>query len=251
VPLVVAIIAAVVSVSSAILSLYGQRRIAILQDQLTREREQQSSKAKAEALLAKYRDPLLRAAQSMQTRFFNIVQLGFLRVYYNKSERDKKYAKTHTLYAIAEYLGWVEVVRREVQFLDLGDVEATRRLQGLLHAVSRALLTDEMPLNFRIFTGDQRAIGELMLTERNRGGEGTFFDCIRFAEFTHRIVNVEFSSWFETLLESIAMAANDPDPDYSRLVLVQHALIDLIDFLDPDRIRIPQNRERISFARKI
>lgn len=249
-PLVVAIIAAVVSVSSAILSLYGQRRIAVLQDQLAREREHQSSKGKAEALLAKYRDPLLRAAQSLQTRFFNIVQRGFLRIYYNKSERDKRYAKNHTLFAISEYLGWVEVVRREVQFLDLGDVEATRRLQELLHGVSRGLLTDGIPLDFRLFSGDQRAIGELMLTERSRG-EGTFFDCIGFAEFTHRIANSEFSAWFETLTESIETAANNPDPDCSRLVLVQHALIDLIDFLDPDRVRIPENREKISFARKV
>lgn len=249
-PLVVAIIAAVVSVSSAILSLYGQRRIAILQDQLAREREHQSSKAKAEALLAKYRDPLLRASQSLQSRFFNIVQLGFLRVYYNKSERDKRYARNHTLFAIAEYLAWVEVVRREVQFLDLGDVEATRRLQELLHKVSRGLLTDSIPLDFRLFTGDQRAIGELMLTERNRG-EGTFFDCIGFAEFSLRIAHSEFSTWFETLRESIETAANNPDPDYSRLVLVQHALLDLIDFLDPDSVRIPENRERIRFARKI
>ncbi len=104
-------------------------------------------------------NPLLRAAHGLQSRFFSIVQLGFLRIYYHRSERDKQYATNHTLYAIAEYLGWVEVVRREVQFLDLGDVESTRRLQELLYEISAGLLTDSLPLNFRFFGGDQRAIG--------------------------------------------------------------------------------------------
>jgi hypothetical protein len=249
-PLVVAIITAVVAVSSAIMSLYGQRRIAVLQEQLAREREHESREAKAEALLAKYRDPMLAAAHSLQCRFFSIVQLGFLRIYYNKTDRDKQYARNHTLYAIAEYLGWVEVVRREVQFLDLGDVESTRRLQELLHEISAGLVTDGIPLNFRLFSGYQRAIGELMLTERNRG-EGTFFDCIGFAEFSHRIANCEFSAWFETLTDSIEAAATSRDPDYSRLILVQHNLIDLIDFLDPGCVRIPKSRGKISFARSV
>ena len=248
--LAVAIIAAIVALVSAILSIYGQRRIALLQHKLARERDLQSREAKAEALLAKYRDPLIRSAYSLQSRFFSIVQLGFLRIYYNRSERDKHYAENHTLYTIAEYLCWVEVVRREVQFLDLGDVESTRRLQEILHEITSAFLTDGIPLNFRLFSGEQRAIGELMLKERNRG-EGTFFDCIGFAEFCRRITNHDISSWFEKLKESIKTVANDSDPDYSRLVIVQHGLINLIDFLDPEHVRIPKSREKIKYARPI
>lgn len=242
--LVIALIAAVVAIASAIISFFGQRKTTILQNDLTKEREQQSREARADALLSKYRDPLLRSAYSLQSRCFSIVQLDFLRIYYNKSERDKLYSKHHTLYVFAEYLGWVEVIRREIQFLDFGNIEATKRLQQLLHEVSFSFLTDGIPLNFRLFSGEQRAIGELILTDRNRG-DGATFDCIGFAEFSHRVSNDELSHWFEKLKESIETAANEDDPEYTRLTHIQHGLIDLIDFLDPDHIRIPSNREKI------
>jgi hypothetical protein len=250
VKLAVALISAVVALAGAILSLYGQRRIAFLQHTLTSQREAQTREAKAEALLAKYRDPLLRSAHSLQSRCYSIVQLGFLRIYYHKSDRDRQYATSHTLYVIAEYLGWVEVVRREVQFLDLGNIESTRRLQELLRAIKSAILTDGLPLDFRLFSGEQQAIGELMLIERDRG-EGTFFDCIGFAAFIKQINTGEFSHWFEKVAESIEAAACDSKSNHSRLIRLQHCLIDLIDFLDPDRTRIPDSRDKISNIRRL
>lgn len=248
--LIIAIISAIVAVSSAIVAVVGQRRITVLQHQFAQQREAQSREAKAEAVLAKYRDPLLRATFDLQSRLFSTVQLGFLRIYYNKSDADQQYAENHTLYALGEYFGWVEVVRREVQFLDLGDIAATRRLQELLQQITDTLNTDGMPLNFRLFRGEQRAIGELMLAERNRG-EGTFFDCIGFAEFTRKLDSPDFTRWFGKLKDSINIAATDSDADSTRLICVQHGLVDLIDFLDPDNIRIPSKREKITNVREI
>jgi hypothetical protein len=250
VELIIAIISAVVAVSSAIVAIVGQHRITVLQHQLAQQQELQSREAKAEALLAKYRDPLLRAAFDLQSRLFSTVQLGFLRIYYNKSDADQQYAEYHTLYALAEYFDWVEVVRREVQFLDLGDIAATRRLQELLQQIMDTLNTDGIQLNFRLFRGEQRAIGELMLAERNRG-EGTFFDCIGFAEFTQKIDNPNFTRWFGKLKDSIKIAATDSDADSTRLIRVQHGLVDLIDFLDLDCIRIPSKREKITHVLEI
>ena len=89
-----------------------------------------------------------------------------------------------------------------------------------------------------------------MLVERDRG-ERTHFDCIGFAEFTTKLEDDEFSDWFTNLAESIKSAANDPDPDQSRLIQLQHGLIDLIDFLDPNRTRIPNNRDKISNVRNL
>jgi hypothetical protein len=103
--LAVAVISAAVALASALLSLYGQRQITLLQHELEARRELQSREAKAEALLTKYRDPLLQSAHSLQSKCYNIVENGFLLVYYRTSDRDKQYARRHTLYMIGEYLG--------------------------------------------------------------------------------------------------------------------------------------------------
>ena len=52
------------------------------------------------------------------------------------------------------------------------------------------------------------------------------------------------------MAQSIETAANNPDSNHSRLVLVQHGLIDLIDLLDPDRVRIPQEQRTNQFRAK-
>lgn len=57
-----AVIAATVAVISAVISIYGQTQVARLTDQLTKKREAELRKAQTEALMSKYRDPLLRSA---------------------------------------------------------------------------------------------------------------------------------------------------------------------------------------------
>jgi hypothetical protein len=251
VELITAIIAAVVAVVGAIISIYGQARTTRLEHQLAQQREKESREATVAAIMAKYRDPLLRAAFDLQSRLFSTVQLGFLQIYYRRSPADREYAVQNTLYVIAEYLGWVEILRREVQFLDLGDVEMNRRLVRLLDNITQAFLTDGVDLTLRLFRGEQRAIGEIMLATRSATGtDGTNHECIGFAAFTQRLNEPDFARWFAKLQDGIEKLATEPHAHEERLIVLQHALIDLIDFLDSDCIRIPkENRQRIEFVR--
>lgn len=189
-------------------------------------------------MLARHRDPLVRSAQDLQSRLFNIAGLGFLTKYYYESDVDKQYAIENTLYVVAEYLGWVEIVRREVQFLDLGDVSANRRLQELFETVTQCFLLDVMNPTLRLFRGEQRAIGELMLVQAY-GTESRAYECMGFAEFSRRLGDHEFSRWFKGLEESIDRLANDLIGNRERLVAIQDALVNFIDFLDRDGIRVP------------
>ena len=93
-----------------------QVQIVRLQDELAQRREQQSRAYVARELMRTYHDPLLRSAVDLQSKLFNILKLHLLDKWYNKgTEAEKEYAIDNTLYVIAEYLGWVEIVRREVQ----------------------------------------------------------------------------------------------------------------------------------------
>jgi sorbitol-specific phosphotransferase system component IIC len=54
---ITAIIAAIVAVTSAVISIYGQNRITRLTDRLTKQREAESREAQTAALMSKYRNP--------------------------------------------------------------------------------------------------------------------------------------------------------------------------------------------------
>lgn len=236
--IITAIIAAIVAILSAIVSIYGQIRITHLADRLAKQREAESREAQTAALMSKYRDPLMRAAIDLQSRLFNIVQRDFLQRFYHRSESEQDYTIQNTLYVIAEYLGWVEILRKEIQFLDLGDLEMNRRLSELLVNINQAFGTDNFGASFRLFTGEQRAIGEIMIVPRSTDSS-IAYECIGYACFVKKLDDPEFFRWFKKLKDDIAMMANEPNVNSERLIVIHHKLIDLIDFLDPNYVRVP------------
>jgi hypothetical protein len=234
-----AMIAAGVAVISAIISLYGQRSTARLQQRFTEQQEQRSQEARAQELIAKYRDPLLRSAFDLQSRIYNIVEQDFLNLYHSNNPGTKRYCCDNTLYVIAEYLGWVEILRREVQFLDLGDVGQSRRLNEMLYEIKQVFYTDYYPFVFRLFNGQQRAIGELMMTPRKQDELIATYECIGYATFSQRLYEDEhFASWFSDPKYDFECLVKERERYYDRLIILQNKLIDLLDFLDPDKVRI-------------
>jgi hypothetical protein len=105
-------------------------------------------------------------ARILQARICNIVQDDFLgRHLASADPEEQQYARASTLYRVGEYFGWTEILRRGLQFLDLGDDRRTRELAGLLAQVSRTFSdTGRYPAGaFRLFRDEQRALGEVML----------------------------------------------------------------------------------------
>ncbi|MEH2086206.1 hypothetical protein [Nostoc sp.] len=243
--IITAIIAAVVAVISASISIYGQARIAQLADRLAKRRETESREAQTAALMSKYRDPLLRSTIDLQSRLFNIHQQRYLEKAFQRSPFDKDYAIQNTLYVIAEYLGWVEILRREVQFLDLGDLETNRHLSELLVNINQAFGSSRYGNIFQLYNGEQRAIGEIMLVPRStdnlRG-----YECIGYATFVKKMSDPDFTRWFAQLRDHIELIGSKTKFDGERLIVIHSRLIDLIDFLDPHCIRISlKQRTRI------
>ncbi len=240
-----AVIAAIVAVISAVISIYGQTRVARLADQLTKQREAELRKAQTEALMSKYRDPLLRSAIDLQSRLYNIHRSQFLQRFYKESPALQRYALYNTLYVIAEYLAWVEILRREIQFLNLGDFDLNRQLSELLASINQGFGRYKSGSTLQLFNGEQRAIGEIMTVPRPNN-EGIGYDCIGYALFVKKMDDPEFAGWFEKLKADIDALATQPNIDLQRLILIHSRLIDLIDFLDPHCIRVPpKHRTRI------
>ncbi len=243
-----AMIAAIASIASAVIALASQFRVARLQTEtqtflakfqaeLQEKKDQRQKVEKAQEVLAKYREPLLQAAFELQSRLFNITRQGLLKNFYTHgNERDRNYTVENTLYVLAQYLAWTEIIRREVQFLDLGEIETTRSLANLQEHIRVILLSTRYGNVFRVFRGEQRAIGELMIVAQ----DGTD-DCIGYGAFVAK-QDEAFRFWFEPLRQSVDALATDLKSDNGRLKELQHALIELIEYLDSDGVRFDKNR---------
>jgi hypothetical protein len=218
------VVAAIVGLFSGLLgasiALYGQLRLSSLQ-----------ASREAERLLARYREPLLGAAYELQGRLYNILELDFLRRYYLAGdEAQKAYAVENTLYVVAQYFGWSEILRREIQFLSFSDSTRTRAVAKRQREIVEVFQSDEPELGrpLLIWRGEQRAIGELMIEPAN--GQ---VQCMGYASFMGRR-EPGFRSWFERLEADVDTLAGGTNP---RLFKPQHALIELIRELDPRGLR--------------
>jgi hypothetical protein len=241
----VALISAGVAVCSAAVSAFATARSIRLQHALTLRRVQLDRQAASEDLVRRYRAPLLLAAFDLQARICNVVEDGFFARHLASADPEERlYARVSTLYRVGDFFGWTEVLRRDLQFLDLGDDDRTRELAARLAEVSFMFSDTTRRYQtgaFRLFRDEQRAIGELMLEPT--GGDLRRYQCIGYATFTARLeADPAFARWFQRLGDE-ADALADPAPGrLDRLVGVQHALIDVIGFLDPDGLRFPAAR---------
>jgi hypothetical protein len=214
-------------------------------DQLARGREVATKAEDAARVVARYRDPLLRSAYDLQSRIYNVYRPGGFR-----GARDPEYFRLNTLYLFAEFLAWLEIIRRDVQFLDLGAVEETRGLSRILAEV-RDQMANTWPLrdDFYLYRGHQRAIGELMLARDDRqSAAGPRYEPMGYAAFVRNFEDPVFFNWFTRLGDAIDGVRLNEQNRPERLVRVQHALIGLIDQLDPHCERFGQDRNRLVLA---
>ncbi len=214
------IIALAGALLSTIISVWGQLRTASL-----------AARRESEAVLARYREPLVAAAFELQGRLYNILEFGFLEKYLvHGDESQKTYAVENTLYVVAQYFGWSEILRREIQFLSFSDSKRSRAVAARQRRIVEILQSDDPDLGrpFLIWRGEQRAIGERMVATANGRVE-----CLGYASFLERR-EPEFRRWLERLETEIGEIAERPN---RRVIELQHALIDLIRELDPQSLR--------------
>lgn len=236
---IAAFIAATAAVLSSLLAIWGQVRVLRLTAARERDKRQEDKHDEVERVMSRFREPLIRAVYDLQSRLYNIIARRLLTVYWVNGTKDERdYVVNNTLFLIAQFFGWNEIIRREVQFLDLGDQAQTRRLSELQDDIVHLCLSDKYGRDFRVFAGDQRAIGERMIRKSSRG-----LECLGYADFVDTIRQQPARiPQFDSLRQSIEDLAQASSPQYARLCFLQNSLIDLLDFLDPKHMRYPKER---------
>jgi hypothetical protein len=187
---------------------------------------------RAEAVLTRYREPLASAAFDLQSRLYNILRLDFFGKYGDSHGRAVDALRT-TLFRLAQYFGWTEILRRDIQFLSFPEDDETRRVTLLQSEISKRFLTDSFGAALMIWGDEQRAIGERMIVE-----EYGRVLCMGYANFCEQCDDT-FATWLERLRTEL-----QEESARHRLLEVQHLLCELIEMLDVRRVRYTQDIER-------
>ena len=184
----------------------------------------------AKKALDTYREPLLAASYELQARLYNILQLKFVEKYISDDTGGKRTpAIESTLYVFAQFLGWREIIRRDVQYLRFSRDRQTREIGRLLQDIGETFLSDTYGSQFMIWRVEQRGLGERMIVSVDNK-----MTCLGYASFIeHRPTMQEWLGPIENDLENIR------DGGRRRLTELQHLLLELVRQLDDKQKRYP------------
>jgi hypothetical protein len=265
------------SITVAVISLTASLGVAIASGILTIYSDERKDRQERERLLRKYRDPLLLAAQDLQSRLYNLIENGLITFLYGPQDHQDCLV-VYTAFLFGQYLSWTYILRQQAQFACFATEEGgrSRLLVDVLGRVQRCLNEDgrgEGEAPFLLWKGHQLAIGELMTVSStvavpDSAGGGV---CMGFAEFTRKwkaqkVVAESpassgdakeglpsavqkssedpgaFRAWFSNIEHGIyeldRQRQRGESTGLNRIRRLQHLLLELIDVLDPEGGRV-------------
>jgi len=236
------------AVAAGLMATWSTQRTRRYEHLLMAQQKAENKAEQAELVLSRYREPLLLAAQNLHSRLYRIVNNNILATYLHSGEPDmERYTRDYTVYVLAEYLCWAEIIRRDLRFLDLGAEERNRELVRRLEDVQLAIADPALPRPLRLFRGQQRAIGEVMMTPTGNM-ESAQYEALGCAQFFTRLDDdPAFPQWFDRIRAGLDQVAGADQAERAQLIRMQHRLVDLIEFLDPNQLRLPARlRDRLA-----
>lgn len=247
----------VASIILAVISLVSSIIVAGVGSWLTYNTDKRKARREAEKLLQKYRDPLLFAAEDLQSRLWGLLETHVL-TFHDGAQNYQDALYIYTAFVVGQFFAWTHILRRETQLLPFS-LEEDARLKSfvaILHGIQGVMLTDEHLSEegraFTLWRGHQMAIGEFMATREEGSNSSSQRLCMGFYEFTRtwkleeKISNPEertMRTWFQPVVEGIEelVEKGREAPEGNRLRRLQHLLIDLIEVLDPSKQRLNSN----------
>jgi hypothetical protein len=179
---------------------------------------QRDRRRQVQELEARYSDSLLRAADELQSRFFNIAEQNFFDYYLRHgTEEEQFHAVTSTMWLIGHYFGWVQLLRRDAHSLALGGVDRGRELLELLREIDALFASDRFGRSLRLWRAEQSALGEKMIVERT-SDDARRFDCLGYASFVESLDEPGFRRRFTSLHDAlIEIPSSSGNPASERL----------------------------------
>ena len=154
-------------------------------DERKRRFDERKRRSEADMLLAKYRDPLLLAADDLRHRIENLVERS---AWSYLAEIDRDYLYSHTCFLIGQYFAWVYILRREVQFTCFETGSENKVLADQLRKIEDVWGSDKyINCIWELWRGYQIGIGEILAVE----GKSGQLSCMGYAAFKSNLQNFE------------------------------------------------------------
>lgn len=239
--IVVALISGGVALRAGRVARTSAESLTLLKDNLDTERARHDKlfdrQLSADDLLKKYSEPLAGAAFDLQSRCYNIVCKGLFQRFGAHHQRFPDAVMT-TLFRFAQYFGWSEILRREIQYLSFQKEGVTKSASELMGDIAAAVASSDHDESLMIWVDEQRAIGERMIVEHPNGPR-----CMGYAAFCDK-----YDECFAQLFERVALDVAAP-ASMHRLGKAQNKLCDLVVQLDGEGRRYNKDRmERVPDA---
>ncbi|MCD9526138.1 hypothetical protein [Photobacterium carnosum] len=196
-------------------------------------------------IMQSYKGPLLHASYELQSRIYNLVSNRIIELYFKRDIGDgseKEYLINNTVFVISQYFAWTEIIRREIQFIEMDNPDETKVFSHIQDEINTLWNSDKGRFDdpLMIWSGEQRGIGELMIEAKEER-----LTCIGYSNFL-KLLETKDEYLLNQLKAKVEKYIYENDFSKNRLVLIQNTLIDLLAFLDPDYKRFPhKQREKI------
>ncbi|WP_163165422.1 hypothetical protein [Arthrobacter sp. Alg241-R88] len=207
--LLASLIAAVASLKTQRGQAKNNEELILLKNRLdtdSRDRERQLS-GKAE--LDKLREPLLRAAEDLRQRIWNIREDNFLTYLHGADAHRRELALLGTMHRFARYWAWQQLLYSRVHLLQFETDQDTKNVGKLVGSIASSFATDRYSdgLYLIFWREEQRAVAELMVNTQtdNSIPEVTEFASFarRYKEDEERESQVDFARWLSTFSEDL------------------------------------------------
>jgi hypothetical protein len=209
-------------------------RVKHLEDELQRQVREEQRRATELATLTPYREDLLEAASDLQHRLRNIREYQFLR-YLHGSRHDT--AVTTTLFRFARYIGVLEILYSEVNYLRFETADKTQHIAALIKQIGVAFASDRydrvgafQTSKFMIWREEQRAMGEAAIWRTTAGTP----QVVGYSEFVERCTR-KASQWFQRLVDDLEAGGM---PQSKRLAVIEGLLAQLVQHLEAERKQV-------------
>ena len=238
----------------------------------SRSFEKWKTRQALERIYARYTDPIFLAANDLCNRLEEICErhpASYLdsKLFDNKVIKMQsntasdpyfqKYKLLSSIYRFCSFLGWLELFRQEIVFLESGKSAKNRALERKLNLIRSDLADGQLNTaedwirwhDRLIFREEQRAIGEKMIIRKNGN-----ISVMGYAEFCEKLdIPIENRDHWLQIAISFFVDPSSVNKDFHliRLKRLIVHLVELMNELDRSRVRIEQKEWLKKFSSQI
>lgn len=240
--LAASIVASLVAALASLKTQRGQARnneeLILLKNRLDRDSSDRERQLSGKAELDKLREPLLRAADDLRQRIWNIREDNFLIYLHGADAHRRELALLGTMHRFARYWSLQQLLYSRVNLLLFETDQDTKNVGKLVGSIASSFATDRYAdgLYLIFWREEQRAVAELMI---NIQAHDSVPEITEFASFTRRYkqdeereFQTDFARWLATFSEDLK---SEKVLKSERLKELEGKLTDLVQELEKGR----------------